>query len=248
MRSVREVLLPDVTGVRAFMPDRCANCQRWVPDELPGLFCSTWCQETCKHVRYLRGVIGDGRILNDDVQAAVRKRFAFLQLGGYASLHRGLPAKVRAAVIERHNGRCASCGKPGTDIDHINGSSADPSNLQLLCTDCHNTKTDQRLQPASPATQQLFDDFLEHRVAPREPLLLADDEQQWATTWRPLKKDRKQRLLDELADLGADITSVTNWANLVLIRDDIITDGGHESGEAGYGADSYFARAQSRDD
>lgn len=247
MRSVRDVLIPDVTGVRVFTPDRCANCQRWVPDELPGLFCSSWCKETCKHVRYFRGVFGDGRIRKDDVQAAVRKRLAFLQIGGYTSLHRELPAGVRAAVIERDGGRCVACGRPGTDIDHISGPSPDLSNLQLLCTDCHNDKTDLALQPVSPATTQLFDDFLDHRVAPEEPLLLADDEQQWANVWRPLKEDRKQRLLDQLADLDVDVTGITDRAELVLIRDDVITDGGHEEGENGYGPDSYFARAMSRD-
>jgi 5-methylcytosine-specific restriction endonuclease McrA len=48
---------------------------------------------------------------------------------------------LKEAVIERDGGKYQICGKPGTDIDHIDGDSNDLNKLQLLCRECHNKKT-----------------------------------------------------------------------------------------------------------
>lgn len=49
---------------------------------------------------------------------------------------------IRKRVIRRDAGRCVACGAPGTDVDHIiPGADHNLGNLQLLCRDCHQTKT-----------------------------------------------------------------------------------------------------------
>ncbi|MGR3512740.1 MAG: HNH endonuclease [Paracoccaceae bacterium] len=58
--------------------------------------------------------------------------------------------KRRVAIRKRDKGLCQECLRngrytPGRDVDHIKprfkGGSDDPSNLQLLCVDCHTAKT-----------------------------------------------------------------------------------------------------------
>ncbi|MFI0940908.1 HNH endonuclease [Streptomyces sp. NPDC021020] len=56
-----------------------------------------------------------------------------------------LPAnwhKLRARVKRRDGGLCKSCGRPGTQVDHIiRGDNHALENLQLLCEPCHTRKT-----------------------------------------------------------------------------------------------------------
>lgn len=48
-------------------------------------------------------------------------------------------------IRELHGHRCADCGEPAREVDHIvevaDGGTNLPSNLQLLCGDCHKEKT-----------------------------------------------------------------------------------------------------------
>lgn len=53
--------------------------------------------------------------------------------------------KKRLDVVKRDGGKCAKCGAPATEVDHITPKSRDgkdrPSNLRLLCGKCHRQKT-----------------------------------------------------------------------------------------------------------
>lgn len=50
----------------------------------------------------------------------------------------------------RHHPLCVVCGAPATDVDHITpkrrGGSDDESNLQALCSTCHNRKTNREMR------------------------------------------------------------------------------------------------------
>ena len=55
-------------------------------------------------------------------------------------------AWVRRKVLTRDNWRCRLCGKYGNEVDHKiplqkGGAAWSESNLQVLCRDCHITKT-----------------------------------------------------------------------------------------------------------
>lgn len=258
----RNTLNPDTSiaaGSRAFLDDRCANCLAPLPEEVEGLFCSDWCGETTKHVRYFRRVFRDGRIDNPDVQEAVRTRLAFLPSGGYKVLGRTLSPQARAEVKERDHGLCKTCGKAGADIDHISGSSGDLSNLQLLCADCHRAKTEKNMVSASEELTALIDVLFADRVFPETPNLLADDEQNWESTWRKLKTARKQRCLDELEELDIDIAGLKTRAEWIEARDDVLSgladdlsevdpDGPLGDDDGGFGLNSYFARSMLKND
>ncbi|MGZ0213315.1 MAG: HNH endonuclease [Actinomycetales bacterium] len=242
-----------VPSDRHFEDDHCANCLEPIPDDVDALFCSAWCSEIAEAVRYQRRVFRDGRIERPDVREAVGVRNAFILAGGYRSLARTLTTTTRAEVKTRDGGRCQSCGKTGTEIDHIDGSSADLSNLQLLCSDCHHAKTAENLVPASPEQSDLLKGLFLSRVAPDKPKLLVDDEVEWAKLWRSLKSARKKRFVDRLVDLGVDIGGVKTRAEMVLVLEDFMSDMADDSGvpddyDGGYGPDSYFARAMQKND
>jgi HNH endonuclease len=159
----------------------------------------------------------------------------------------------------RDQGRCRECGEPGQEIDHIDGDSPELINLQLLCASCHHAKTQARMVPASTDQRRTIELLRRERVAPGEPLLLCDDRDQWATVERQLRKERRQRLLDELADLGYERSEFPgySWADMwdEVLEDeasayaDAMDDGGWTpDDDTGYGPYSYFAHAMAKED
>jgi hypothetical protein len=91
------------------------------------------CNQVARWIRYFQKTNSDGRAQLADVHEALGIQLALIAGGGYSETERQLSPEVRDAVNTRDGGICQSCGAPGTDIDHIDGSSADLSNLQLLC-------------------------------------------------------------------------------------------------------------------
>lgn len=190
---------------RHFVTDHCANCLTPLPEDVRTLWCSTWCNDVNQKVRYWRRVQRDGRIDLPDIRSQIEMNIGFLLIGGYRALGRRPSADTRKEVLERDNGRCQSCGKPGTDVDHIEGSSDDPSNLQLLCGSCHREKTFQAMTPADDKSHALVFALNLSRVIPEEPRLLADDEEAWPDLWRKLTAERKARFEESLHAIGVTI-------------------------------------------
>ncbi|WP_211268540.1 HNH endonuclease [Actinoplanes subtropicus] len=225
-----------------------------MPEQIERLFCSELCRQTAETIRYWRGIVRDGRIDRPDVRYALRTRLAHLLAGGYATRARQLSSRTRQLVWDRDQGRCRSCGGPGEEIDHIEGDSPDPVNLQLLCAPCHRKKTELRMMPASPEQQQVLKDLKKRRVDPDEPVLMCDDHEHWAGNERTLRKERKERLLEELADYGYSRSDFPgySWAEMwdeVFERDE---DDDYEArgidDDSGFGPDSYFAHAMAKGD
>lgn len=206
----------DVPHARFFKEDHCANCLAELPIDVQTLYCSTWCQETASHVRYLRRVSRDGRFSDPDVRLAIQTKNAFLLVGGYRSLGRNLTPRIRTEIRLRDGGRCQQCGKAGAEVDHINGNSDDPENLQLLCLDCHHKKTAKNFVPASDKSKQQLKALMRTRVQPADPQLLADDEQAWNDLWRRLQTERKERFAERLREAGVRVRRDDSHATRVL--------------------------------
>jgi hypothetical protein len=240
----------DVSSDRYFLDDHCANCLEPLPEEVEALFCSSWCGEIADAVRYQRRVTRDGRIDDPLVKEAVQIRNAFLLAGGYRALGRTMSVATRVAVKTRDGGKCLVCGKAGTEIDHIDGSSGELDNLQLLCADCHHNKTAENLVPASPEQRTQLMALFVARALPDTPILLADDEVEWQTSWRGLKKARKDRFLSELKAQGVEMFGMKTRAEMIEALnwepDQFV--GVTEDDDSGYGPDSYFARGMEKDD
>jgi hypothetical protein len=106
----------------------------------------------------------------------------------YDKTARYLSDAQKAAIRERDHGRCVSCGKSGVEIDHIAGSSDDPSNLQLLCMDCHHAKTRANMRAITDAAERAALSVLHAELAQRietpVPGRACDNEQTWSKGWR----------------------------------------------------------------
>jgi len=239
---------------RYFEADCCANCLERLPDDVEGLFCSELCMQTCDTVRYWRRVVRDGRYERPDVREAVGTRVAFLLAGGYGKAARRLSRDIRNQVWARDGAVCRQCGKPGEEIDHIEGDSPDPDNLQLLCKDCHRAKTNERMRPATGEQKKLIAALVATRVEPEVPALLADDEVRWKAEWSSLKKARRERLLDEMRAVGLDLANYLGASRAELIDalcDELEYDDYEARGiddDSGFGPDSYFAHAMAKGD
>lgn len=76
--------------------------------------------------------------------------------------------KDRDAIKRRDCHMCQSCGRIGTEVDHITplwaGGSDDESNKQLLCDDCHNAKTSREATKRAGGGQMFEKAALGHRA------------------------------------------------------------------------------------
>jgi len=226
-----------------------------LPPQIERLFCSELCRQTADLIRYWRGISRDGRIENPDMKTALQTRVALLLAGGYPEQARRLSPAIRQQVWDQDQGRCRQCGRPGQEIDHIDGDSPMLSNLQLLCTPCHQQKTATQMVPASMLHQRMIEKLQRERVVPDEPILLCDDRDQWAVVERQLRKERRQRLLEELADHGYERSDFPgcSWSEMWDEVLDEVADAADDGGwtpddDTGYGPFSYFAHAMAKDD
>src|SRR5206468_173842 len=103
-------------------PFVCANCSVVITEAKA--YCSQGRTQEARWVRYVRRCRSDGRAERPDVVEAIRIRLAQILAGGYEKLARRLSASVRKAVFERDEAKCRRCGQPGSEIDHISGSSS----------------------------------------------------------------------------------------------------------------------------
>lgn len=181
---------------------RCINCDCEMPPFIkPKLYCSIACEQEAELIRYCRRCIKDGRLNDTDVMFAIRTRLAHIMSGGYNKKARFLSRETREAVLRRSKGKCETCGKDGSDIDHIRGSSSDLSNLQYLCKSCHNVKTEKSIVSVEPGSEEY--EFVKARteqfwqfVKSNKPMRICHDENEWKSVWRTYVKERKAYALD----------------------------------------------------
>lgn len=175
----------------------CLHCEDDMPPFIkPRLYCSLSCQQEAELVRYVRGCKSDGRIEQPDVQLAITIKMAHNMAGGYDRKSRKLSRDIKEAVLLRSKGKCESCGKEGYDIDHINGASSDLRNLQFLCKDCHNKKTQLNIVPVEQGSAQyeyikLRTERFWHYVDAEKPVRICHDQENWSSIWRQHQKERK---------------------------------------------------------
>ncbi|MCX5644737.1 MAG: HNH endonuclease [Phycisphaerae bacterium] len=194
---------------KQFVPFVCLNCgEKLLLHTSPKLYCSVGCSQEAELVRYVRRCIKDGRIKRPDVLEAIQIRLAHVVAGGYQKQERHIPPDVRQTVIVREKGRCRICGQPGTEIDHIEGSSIRLENLQLLCDTCHNKKTrtnivEVRAGDEGYATIKAKHDQFWERAEARHPMRICDDEENWTGLWHMLLAECRQALNKKTGSRGS---------------------------------------------
>jgi 5-methylcytosine-specific restriction endonuclease McrA len=174
----------------------CQNCDAPLTPEQARhgtLFCSEKCQQTAKAIRYGRATLRDGRYQRDlDVRQAIDMRIAHILGGGYPERACSLSDEQREAIFIRDNRRCCLCGAPATSIDHIAGSSPDPSNLQALCKPCNMAKARAHFRKAT-LEEAAEGNAIWARIRATQPVRLCDDEKQWNELQKEIAAEQRKR-------------------------------------------------------
>lgn len=110
----------------------CANCDAaFAPRQQATAFCGLSCKSEAEAVRYGRAVQSRyGSDPPEDIAYALKMKIAHALGGGYRATARRLSPARRVEVVARDAGRCVLCGKPGEEIDHIDGDSDELNNLR----------------------------------------------------------------------------------------------------------------------
>lgn len=196
----------------------CANCEAALePAPTTTLFCGAYCRRWAKDVRYFRATREDGRAHFDRLVAeALQTRMAHLVAGGYPERERRLSPETRHTVLARNGGLCVACNtRTASEVDHIDGDSPDPSNLQGLCHPCHQAKTQARYVPMNDRDHAIRDAFLAF-VREDEPLMLAHSEN-WGSEWRALQQQTLDWAL-ERCTVPCDLPSITSGGVTISFR------------------------------
>lgn len=136
------------TGQKPYNPDLCINCFGPIPSvrQISALMCCDACQQIAEGVRGLRRWVSKpGNVLNMD-EIAQRQRFVCCAISkdGYGKRARQVSPDLRDNVFKRAGYRCELCGRPRGNsfesmltIQHMRGSSNDPSDLKAYCRQCN---------------------------------------------------------------------------------------------------------------
>jgi 5-methylcytosine-specific restriction endonuclease McrA len=204
----------------------CVNCGKSISwKRRIKLFCSDLCKDEAKYVRYYRRCQNDGRISRPDIQEALQIRKAHLISGGYPYKERILTKEIRSTIIARDKGLCQICRKPGSEIDHIEGSSNELSNLQLLCHKCHLEKTMAKIKSIDSTDPEYLNKVGKHveldlRTHYSEPLRECDDPELWNRRSREIVQKRKEEyssyiktILDKIQNEGLSLRKMAIYLN-----------------------------------
>ena len=166
-------------------------------------YCSLRCKDEAKAVRYARAKLAGYETCNmadlpQDVQDAVRMKIAHALAGGYDEQARRLTPALRKAIFDDES-RCVLCGAPGTEIDHIDGPSANPENLRVICRDCHKAVTEERFVPIEDGSRQAKKSSeLWLRIGAPRPIRPCDADG-WSSIWRAWARNTVSRALSACA-------------------------------------------------
>ncbi len=161
------------------------------------LFCSDDCQEFAGYVRYARKKIDEEMPWDLDLLKGFGRKIIHWVSSGhvYDSRGRYLPRKTREEILFRDGQRCAICGEPATEIDHIAGSSSEPANLRAVCADCNRKLMLGNLVPTTKKEKRVAmkarGDHLSSLISAPIPPSIAFDHATWINEWRSVEKMRK---------------------------------------------------------
>lgn len=168
---------------------RCPNCDEIFLEEK--LYCSDECQDAAATVRYVRKAMKDGRVFLLEVREGIGQRLMHQCAGGY-DRNRRMSNAHRRAIFERDAHKCRICGSPADQIDHIDGSSNDPSNLRAVCRSCNLVLSRQNTRRASDDEKEYIEETLSAmalRIAAPEPFKLCD-RNDWRSFFAKVRRGR----------------------------------------------------------
>ena len=175
----------------------CPNCGKVCTAST--LYCSELCQQEAITVRHCRRVTRDRQLCqNLGVLEGIGMELLMLFGGGYPTGARMMSEELRAQIFERDGATCQICGAPATEIDHISGSSNDPSNLRALCKPCNmNRPMDSAVTVTLDNDPEQFSKLEQYamgiavRIASPKPVKVCDDEIYWKSIQSHIRSVRR---------------------------------------------------------
>lgn len=114
-RAISQSQFPEPTEAKV---SECPNCGL-APSTSRSPYCSEECRCEAAFVRQTRAGLAVGTILDSGRQVAFGEN-AWKLLGGlYPRRQEMVLARAMSRVMKRTSGKCETCGKPATTVDHI---------------------------------------------------------------------------------------------------------------------------------
>ncbi|GJL73721.1 MAG: hypothetical protein NMNS01_29200 [Nitrosomonas sp.] len=155
-------------------------------------------QQIAGTIRYVRRARIDHRESKIEFQVGLGDRLNHLPNGGYPARDRLLSKELRETIFKRDSYTCRICSKKeAQQIDHIKGSSNDPTNLQAVCTNCNREKAFSNQRLATPEEREIIENLyvnMAMRIAAPFPLLACDDHRRWQKTEPKIRGARKKAI------------------------------------------------------
>ncbi|SDH34299.1 HNH endonuclease [Nitrosomonas sp. Nm132] len=181
---------------------KCVNCSKEINIEGSVIYCSEYCQQIAGTIRYVRRGRINQRESEIEFQVGLGDRLNHLPNGGYPARDRLLSKELRETIFKRDNYTCRICGKKAAQqIDHIKGSSNDPTNLQAACSDCNREKAFLNRRLITPEEREAIEKLyfnMAMRIATPFPLLACDDHERWQKTEPKIRGARKKTIKEAL--------------------------------------------------
>ncbi|SOD22794.1 HNH endonuclease [Nitrosomonas ureae] len=175
---------------------KCVNCDNEINNEGSVIYCSEYCQQIAGTIRYVRRARIGHRESEIEFQVGLGDRLNHLPNGGYPVRDRHLSKELRERIFKRDNYTCRICGKKeAQQIDHIMGSSDDPTNLQAACADCNREKAFSNTRLATAEEKKFIENLyfnMAMRIATPVPSLACDDHERWQKTEPKIRGARKK--------------------------------------------------------
>lgn len=209
-KPVTSRTLTIVIDPASYEPALCQQCDAELSLEESrkgSMFCGDRCAQVAATIRSARVSTRNGKYHEIDSQGnpsmtrmATDLRIAFVSFGnGYPTKARKLTEQQRIAIFERDDYTCqyidpetgVMCGRIATDIDHISGSSPDPSNLRALCKGCNVGRAIKRLPTLTPE-QEAIKASIWASINARYPQRPCHDEQRWKHIWGDVKRIHRE--------------------------------------------------------
>ena len=202
---------------------RCVDCGELSSKSSP--YCSPYCSQMAGTVRYCRKALEEGRDSDDEFLEGAGMRIIQQAKGGYPA-ERILPKRLRSQILARDGGTCQQCGEPADQVDHIEGDSADPSNLRALCKRCNwmraitpSASTDEDREMFAAAFLEVMS-ALVMRVAAVEPLNACDDWHGWRKLESSTRSLRTEALREIRERLETDFEDVDGYLAHAMAKND----------------------------
>ena len=186
----------------SYEPALCHNCDGVIPIEASSkgaAFCCDRCSEVATTIRAARASWKNGKYHEKTVDGkdsmtkmVTDLKIAFVSFGnGYPKKARYLTPEQKQAIMRRDHHTCQMCGRMATDIDHIKGSSSDPSNLRALCKNCNVSRALDSLPVLTPE-QETIKASIWAAIKAKRPARLCYDELRWQQCWREVQRIHKE--------------------------------------------------------